>query len=255
MDKTSENKSILSRLEFLVQNGKQILIDYPLKDLLEKQLRSIDDIQWLQSGGRNIEDDKADFKKAIHRILDQGEIFMGIKNLLDKVPNPFDESQIHHSQNIMSSLFDNMNNIIEDTDDKMNLIFIEHDIDPEAYATGYQDDNFQYKRLSGEEYLKFDFSKLCFEGDEPLDYNSYLDPFIKFEEELGEDLVDEINDLLHVAYLEEIKKLFLLNGFISMHQALNNLGSDLRQRTHGLADDVFFFVNEHDCEQLNLFVL
>jgi hypothetical protein len=56
-------------------------------------------------------------------------------------------------------------------------------------------------------------------------------------------------------YLEDIKKLFLLNGFLGIHLCLERIREEIRRIKIPMREEVFLFANEHDCEQLNIYVL
>lgn len=144
----------------------------------------------------------------------------------------------------------------KESDFKLDLLFLEHDYEFEACFCGYEDSNYNFKLLSEHEYLKCDYNKELFNGNDSFDYTPFLKPILKFEENLGKEKVNLINGSLgKFHYLDEIKKLFLLNGFLGIHLCLDNMGSKIRQLDILMNDEVFIFGNEHDCEALNIYVL
>jgi hypothetical protein len=48
---------------------------------------------------------------------------------------------------------------------------------------------------------------------------------------------------------------FLLYAYLGTHICFNRINDKIRKIDMPWHDEVFVFVNEHDCEQLNVFVL
>ncbi len=256
MDK---NKVIKENLEFHINNSIKLFKNqFSFSNLLQQELDSFDTITWLPSPGFSIENIKEESKNDLIELLNDNQLHLEINNLVKEL---IDINEKAIQDHIASQLIDNLSNISinipkEKKDFKLNLLFLVHNYEPEASFCGYEDANYEFKLLSGQEYLKYDYKRELFNGVGCFDYRPLLSPYLKFEEEIGEEKVDRINEALSGgAYLEEIKKLFLINGFLGIHLCLNKIQNEIRKIDIPMKEEVFIFGNEHDSEQLDIFVL
>ncbi|WP_299676378.1 hypothetical protein [uncultured Tenacibaculum sp.] len=255
MDK---NKLIRENLQYHLNNSIQLFKGkFSFPNLLKKELKSIESIEW--EGSSNIELEK--FKKERQlKLID----LLNDKNLHDQLDYTIrqlvDVKDSFYQDYIENQLINNFSliasNIFTENNLKLNVLFLEHDYQEEAYFCGFEAQDYKFKLLSGQEYLEFNHEKELFNGVGSFDYTMLLKPFLELEEAIDEDKLDVINDaLVQGDYLEEVKKLFFLNSFLGIHLSLNKIKGKIRQTKIPMHDEVFVFANEHDCEQLNVFVL
>ncbi|WP_215042013.1 hypothetical protein [Tenacibaculum dicentrarchi] len=256
MDK---NKLIKENLEFHLNNSIKLFNNqFSFKNIVQEELKNFDKIQWLPSPGIDIENLKKSSKNELKTLLNDKLLHSKIKNVIRELKE-LNKKIIQ--ENTEYQLLDNLNkialNIPEKRNDfRLNLLFLEHNYEPEAYFCGFDDRNYKHKLLSGREYLKYDYKKELFNGAGRFDYINFLNPYLKFIEELGEEKVDRINEALSGGmYLEEIKKLFLLNGYLETHLCFDRINKKIREINIPMREEVFIFGNEHDCEQINIYVL
>ena len=254
----NKNKLIKENLEYHLKKSVELLRgDFSYPKLLEKELINVDKIKWFANPEADIESYKREWKNNIKELLNDTHLH---KQIDDVICELIDIRHSLYQQQIENQLIENFTNISSsisnDNSFQLNILFMEHNYDPEAYFCGYDDPDYQFELLSGQEYLKYNHDKDLFNGVGRFDYTSFLSPILNFEKELGEDKVDMINEALTEGYyLEEIKKLFLLNTFYGIHLSMDRLTDTIRKMDIPLHDEVFIFANEHDCEQLNVFVL
>ena len=153
-------------------------------------------------------------------------------------------------QNIENQLIQNFNKIAEEVHKstepyELNLLFLEFDQEREGVFYGFDDDNYKYQLLTGQEYMDFDPTKWLFEGLGSFDSSQLMVPVWNIEEnidvEIGHDFIEE--------YLNSIRELSLSNIFYGIHLCMERIGHEFLQLNIPVKDEVFFFGNEHDCEQ------
>ncbi len=256
MDK---NKFIKENLEHHISNSIKLFKgQFSFPNIVQQELANFDNITWLPSTEFDFESLKKENKKELIELSKDSQLHSKIENLLTEL---IDVNEKKFQDNIEYQLIDNLTKIAlniskEKKNFKLNLLFLEHNYEPEACFCGFDDSNYKYKLLSGQEYLKYDYKKELFNGVGSFDYSNILSPYLKFEEEIGEEKVEMINEALSGGmYLEEIKKLFLLKGFLGIHLCLDRIKDKIRQINIPMRNEVFIFGNEHDCEQLNIYVL
>lgn len=256
MDK---NKLIKENLQYHLNNSVKLFKEqFSFSNLLQKELDNFENIEWFTNEDIDIDVFKKEEKSKLKELLNDNNLHREIENVIGELVN-IKENKIQ--EYIENQLINNLSDISlnlpkEENNFKLNLLFLEHDYEPEGYFYGYDDSNYNFKLLSGQEYLEFDYNKELPNGDERFNYVPFLKPLLKFEEGIGENKVEMINEALgDVSYLEEIKKLFLLNGFLGIHFCLDKIESKIRELNIPMKDEVFVFANEHDCEQVNIYVL
>lgn len=255
MDK---NKLIKDQLNFYLSSSIQLFEQNPFPKLIQEELNQLDQITWTESTAVAIKNYKKERKNELINLLDDNQLHDGMANLFTDLIN-INKKEIQ--DHIEHQLIDNLTKIsfelTEKTKDyKLNLLFLEHDYEPEACFCGFDDKDYEFKLLSGEEYLKFNYDKEIFNGAGSFDYSTLLSPMLKFEEEIGHDKAFEVDQTLNSGgYLEEIKKLYLINAYLGIHNCLDRINVELRKIKVPMRDNVYVFGNEHDCEQLNIYVL
>lgn len=256
MDK---NKLIKDNLVHHINNSIKLFQEqFSFPNLLQHEIDNLDNIIWLPNPELDAEGLKDEHKNELIELLNDNHLHVDLENLIGELVDVNEKSIQDH---IEHQLIDNLSNISlgipeERRDFKLNLLFLEHDYEPESSFCGFDDQDYEFKILSGQEYLKYNYEKALFSSVGKFDYTPFLHPFLKFEETIGEERVDMINEALSMgAYLEEIKKLFLLNGFLGIHTCLGRIKDRIREINIPMSDEVFVFGNEHDCEQLNIYVL
>lgn len=258
MDK---NKLIKENLEHYLSSTKKLFKEQmSFSNFLQNELDDFENVEWFTNENIDIEKFKKEEKSKLKELLNDNNLHREIENVIEELVNVKDNKIQEYIENqLINNLSDISLNLPKEKNNfKLNLLFLEHDYEPEAYFFGYEDPNYKFKLLSGQEYLEFDYTKELpnINIDNRFDYTPFLQPLLKFEEEKGEDKVDMINEASgFVSYLEEIKKLFLLNGYLGIHLCLNRIKGEIRELNIPMRDEVFIFGNEHDCEQLNIYVL
>lgn len=254
----NKNELIKGNLEYHLNNSVESLKgDFSYLKLLERELISLDEAKWFADPEFDIECFMKESKANIKELLNDTQLHKQIDDVIGEL---IDIRDTRYQQQIENQLLENFTSISSDISNennlKLNMLFMEHNYDPAAYFCGYDDPDYQFELLSGQEYLEFNYRNELFNGLGEFDYTPFLSPIVNLEKELGEDKVDMINEALTDGYyLEELKKLFLLNTFYGVHLSMNRLKSTIRNMNIPLRDEVFIFANEHDCEQLNIFVL
>lgn len=257
--KMNKNKIIKENLENHISNSIKLFNhEFSFPKIVQQELNNLDNITWLPNSEININLLKEKSKSELNELLNDNQLHSEIDNLvkdLIDINNKTIQDNIEHQ--LVNNLTTISQNILDDKNNfELNLLFLEHDYEPEACFCGFDDDSYKYKLLSGQEYLEYDYKKELFNGAGRFDYTNLLSPYIKFINELGEEKVEMINEALTDGmYLEQIKNLFLLNGFLGIHLCLNNIKSKIREIHLPMKDEVFIFGNEHDCEEINIYVL
>lgn len=254
----NKNKLIKENLEHHLNNSIKLFRgDFSYPRLLKQELNILDEIKWVASPEVDIESFKKECENNIKELLNDTNLHKQIDNVIGELIDIRSTLYQEHIENQLLDNFSEISSSISDENDfKLNMLFIEHNYEPEAYFCGYDDSDYQFELLSGQEYLKYNHDKDLFNGVGMFDYRKFLSPILNFERELSEDKVDMINEALTEGYyLEEIKKLYLLNTFYGIHLSMDKLKNTIRNMYIPLHDEVFIFANEHDCEQLNIYVL
>lgn len=255
MDK---NKLIKDQLNFYLNSSIKLFEQNPFPKLIQEELNELDRIAWTESTAVAIKNYKKERKNELFNLLDDYRLHDGIASLFTDLIN-INKKEIQ--DHIEHQLIDNLTKISfglteKSKDYKLNLLFLEHDYEPEACFCGFDDIDYEFKLLSGEEYLKFNYDKEIFNGAGSFDYATLLSPILKFEEAIGHDKALEVDQALNAGgYLEEIKKLYLINAYLGIHNCLDRINLEIRKIKVPMRDNIYIFGNEHDCEQLNIYVL
>lgn len=230
---------------------------FPFPKLLQHELDNLDNVVWMSSPDFDAEEAKAENKALLTKLLNDKELHESIAALLDTTVN-IDQRNIqeHVESQLLGGFSDIASSIRQRQPNfKLNLLFIEHDHGPEATFCGFEDLNYEFEILSGQDYLDYEFEKELFNGVGQFDYTPFLTPLLNFEAAIGEEKVDEINEAISMyGYMEEVKKYFLLYAYLSIHDSFDKIKHKINQFEIPRHDEVFMFVNEHDCEQLNVWV-
>jgi len=259
MDK---NQLIKQHLEGLIKQAiLDLKTDFSFPRLIQQEIDQFDHVRWIPSPGIDIEEVKEQMKVDLFDLRADKKLHNLLNQIIDQQIDIYSEEIQGH---IETQLIDNLSRIAERIPKEksafqLNMLFLEHDFEPEAYFCGFDDTKFKFRLLSGSEYLSYEeweWTKELFNGvDESFDYRPFLRPCIELEERLGEEMVEKVEEVGPGGYLGEIKKLFLLNAYLAIHIYLDRNGHKLRQLGIPMKEEVFVFGNEHDCPQLNIYVL
>lgn len=258
----NKNQLIKQHLEGLIKQAiLRFKTDFAFANLIQQEIDQFDHIRWIPSPGVDIEEVKEQMKADLFDLRVDKKLHILLDQLIDQQIDIYSEEIQGH---IETQFIDNLGRIAqripkEKSSFQLSILFLEHDFEPEAYFCGFDDSKFKFRLLSGLEYLDYEeweWTKEMFNGGiETFDYRPFLKPCIELEERLGEEMVEKVEEVGPGGYLGEIKKLFLLNAYLAIHIYLERNGQKLRELGIPMKEDVFFFGNEHDCEQLNIYVL
>jgi hypothetical protein len=254
----NKNDLIRGSLEYHINNAKKMFKEYSFPKLLEHELNTAEDVVWLPSPDFDANAAKEESKNQLIDLLNDKPLHEQLENLLNTTFDVnTDDIQEHIENQLINSFSEISSSILSERNGfDLNLLFLEHDYSPAACFCGYEDLNYEFKVLSGQEYLEFDYNKEIFNGIGKFDYTPFLLPMMQYEEEIGEDKVHAINEAISMTgYLDEVKKYFLLYAYLGTHLCFNRINDKIRKIDMPWHEEVFVFVNEHDCEQLNVFVL
>lgn len=253
----NKNKLIKQFLEHNINNSLRLFREqFSFPNLLRQELNNFEKVNWISSP--EVDEMKEERKSELIELLNDKHLHAELEALIGKLVETRRKDIQEH---IEHQFIANLSNISQQLPTekkafKLNLLFLEHDYEPESCFCGYDDASYEFKLLTGQEYLNYDYSRVLFNGAGKFDYTPFLSPLLEFEEIIGEEKVEMIDEALSMgAYLGEIKKLFVLNGYLGIHLCLENITDKVRGINMPMREEVFVFGNEHDCEQLNIYVL
>lgn len=256
--KTPDNRLIKDHLTNHINNAVQYFRDHPYPKLLRQELNQVDQYEWIADPEIDINAVKKEHISSIESLLHDTTLHAQIDDLIGSLPDP---AQVDLREHTGHQLITNLTQIGSTIPDdrkgyRLNLLFLEHDFFPEASFCGFDDEDYEFALLNGTEYLEYNWRNELFNGAGKFDYALLLNPFLEFESELGEDRVDEINDSLSLgSYLDEIRRLFYLNAYTNIHLGLEGIQTLIGSIGIPMREKAYVFANEHDCPQLNIFVL
>ena len=155
MDK---NKLIKENLEYHLNNSIKLFKEqFSFPYLLQQELDNFESITWLPNPEFDVESLKEENKNKLLELLNDNHLHAVIENVLGAL---IDINEKTIQDHIEHQLIDNLSNISLDISEekmnfKMNLLFFEHNSDPEACFCGFDDPKYKFKLLSGQEYLKY----------------------------------------------------------------------------------------------------
>lgn len=251
MDK---NESIKLNLENLVHGTLRASKKKPFSSILKQELKDFKSQPWFASPGVDVDELKKEHETELMKLMDDDTLQVKMDGVLDHLINPNDT---HVQDSLRQELYQCIEHLKvtkkENENSKYNLLFFEHDFDNLAFLSGYEDLGYQFNLLSGKEYLKFDYNRAFYSSENSVNYNPFLLPILNLEEDLGEDKVDIINETLE--YFYELKALFIQNAYLALHICFEKNAQDIRHLDSPFHEQVYVFANEHDCEQMNIYVL
>ena len=179
------------------------------------------------------------------------------KKLAEKF-NYAKELDFHESQ-IINDLKQNLKNsfsiakdkfISNESQEKNQIIFLEHNYQPYAYLCGYGEGD--YPILKNPEYLNGFHQKEFYNGVGNIDYSPIWKGLINLIALIEELEIDDAvrEDELFLA----LEKMTLYKTYILINRALEELGESLFSNM-SIKKPLFIFGNEHDCEPINIYVL
>lgn len=255
----NKNLLIKNQLELYIRDAIKTYKEYPLYKCIQEEINQIDSINWLVNneitGSNNYKQEKLDH---LNKFLNDSELHEGIDNLMNSLLDyNTEEIQANIAHQFISNLKEISSTLSDDKKEfKLNLLFLENDYEPRACFCGFDDENYEFKLLSGKEYLEFDYKKELFNGVGNFDFSPLIAPFLKFEKDIGEEKANEIELLLtSMGSLEEIKRLFIINSYRGIHNTLDKIKGEIRNINIPMRDSVHVFGNEHDMEQFTIYVL
>ncbi|WP_350292266.1 hypothetical protein [uncultured Croceitalea sp.] len=252
------NALIKNNLEHLSAEMIKSFNENPLSKRLRQELDNFGNTNWVSLDDSDLSVFKEEYKSKTVELLNDSELHSELYNLSaslvdirnTEVQNKIEYQLLNNLSNIASTISNTRSN------NMLNLLFLEHDYEYQACFCGFDDKNYHFKLLSGEKYLEYNYEKELFNGLGNFDYSPILSPILNFEEKVGQKRVDDIYENLCVSsYIEEIKELHLLNAYLGIHICLCRIENDFRKIKIPMMDKVYIFGNEHDCEQLNIYVL
>lgn len=251
MDK---NPEIKRNLENHINRIKKAFKDRPFLATLEKELKEFKTVPWFASPGVDVDELKKEHETNLLKLLDDHSMQKKMNGLLDALIDPNDR---HIQDKLKTELFLSIESLEihkkRTEHSRYNLLFFEHDFDYRAFLTGFEDLGYQFGILSGKEYLKFDHNPVYCMSKNSVNYDQFLFPILNIEEELGEDKIELINEVSE--YLYEVKDLFVRNAYLALHLCFEQNHQEIRQIDSPSHEQVYVFANEHDCEQMNIYVI
>jgi len=251
------NLLIETSLKNHISNSVKAFNKQPFLTIVEHEIKNSKHVKWSAAPGIDIEQIKEEQGQNLRALKNDKELHLKLGKLLISLPNPKDESlQRTIKEELLEVVANTKANREENEHQNFNLMFFIHNFDNRASLAAYEDLEYNFKILSGHEYLKYDY-QIGFNSMNPvIDYNQFLEPYANLLEELGEDKVDMINEAFSAGeYLEEIKKLYLLNAYLGLHYCFDLNRNEIRNVDTVNQKEIFVFANEHDCEQLNIYAL
>ena len=248
------NEIIKDQLKSHIATSLQIFRQNPFSEQIHNHVYEFNNVTYVNHPDCTVFSDQKEWKENVIELLNDKELHNEIDSLYRRLTDingkqaqDYIEDQLVNSlSKISSNILLNQNNY------ELNLLFLEHDYDYKACFCGFDDSNYSFRLLSGAEYLNYEYKKELFNGVGIFDYNPLFNPVIKIENELGS---NEDKALVVGYYLEEIKKLYLLNAYLGIHICLERIKDLVKKINIPKREEVFIFGNEHDCEQLNIYVL
>lgn len=235
--------SLSTQLELQIRQNKAI----SFTDYLNQHLKQIEDASYSSDEWK--ENDKNVVKKLLsHKVLNEQ-----LETLRNATPDP--KSKMFQ-ESIENQLISNLTKIADEIQSKndhykLNLLFMEYDYQPESIFYGYDDESYEFKLLSGEEYLKFEYEKSLFQGAGFFDYSKIMAPVWNLDEKLN---LDDDYEVIE-GFVQNLKELNLANVYFGIHLCLEKINQDIFNVEIPMKDEVYVFGNEHDCEQRNIYAL
>jgi hypothetical protein len=256
-EKNLKNQEIKKQLEFQVSHAiSRLKGEFTLEKVIQRKLDQFDQVYWVPNPEIDMEALKKQAKADLIAMSKNNKLHQEMQDLVDQlvdVRSPeiqkFIEDQFLTNFKRFAELLSEQNNQFT-----LSLLFIEHDYGPEAYFCGFDDPSYSYELLYGKSYLKYDYEKEILNGDGSFDFKPLLQPCIDFEHRIGEEEYYAINETSDW-YVSDIEKLYRLNAYLGIHLCLENIKDKVRDIGIPMHRDVYFFGNEHDCEQYSIYVL
>jgi len=228
--------------------------------LVQEELSSMKDILWSVSGDitkEELDDYIKSKERNLRALIENKEIQGQLNSLIQSAP---DISETSLQDSIEKELVYSFRHISEAYDKNtgldLNIFLMNYDFDMYACHYGFSDESYEFKILSGEESLEYDYNRELFYAVEGIDFTNYMQLILQYEDEVGDDLVKIINDSTgEISYLTEIKQLYLLNAYLGVHLCLDKIGDNLRSLDIPMMEEVYLFACEHDWYMSNLYVL
>ena len=241
--------SVKVTLENLYLRNKKKVSEISIIDILNKLITDNPEALDLNSGETvNLHDEEEieNFQLAIKN-KKLAEKFNYAKEL------DFDESQIINGlmQDLINSFSVAKEKLIgNESQEKNQIIFLEHNYQPYAYLCGYGEGD--YPILKNPEYLNGFHQNEFYNGVGNIDYSPIWKSLINLIALLEELEIDDAvrENELFVA----LEKMTLYKTYLLINRALEELGENLFSNMH-IKKPLFIFGNEHDCEPINIYVL
>ena len=253
------NETVLDNLKALYDDYKSYVLDWPLDKIVSVILRN--DKEWYNVNTQEITQLYGEQSlEEVSLIRDNKEIQALYARALQL---SFDEDVIKERfKKDLKAAFSIINEIIERDKIKSpcQIIFLEHDYEPEFFLHGYgaKEDGKDYPILEKPSYFDYNYNIAVFEAVERIDYSVLIQPIIALEK-----LIEEINTDDSLIYFmdtktgkepfQELKKLYELKAYILLHEVFKEIGDELFKRLP-VKKPLFIYGNEHDCESMNIFV-
>lgn len=136
---------------------------------------------------------------------------------------------------------------------KSQIIFIEHDYDPTACFCGFGEGI--YPILETPKYIDFNYKEELFNGIGQISYAPFWKEKIEFEELLSvaNDGIDMADLLFSTEIYENIESAYRMKTYLFLYEAFDQISIEAFEGIP-LKLPLYIYGNEHDCEQMNVYL-
>lgn len=255
MEKNYKIKSQLDRSFIKLFNELENL---SFKDVIEREYSNLDKTLFITSGNDISQDHyRNEAKKEIERLEKDQNLIDHVNHLHKKVR---DIEIAEFSEKLSHSLiagFESAAGKIKTTDpgEKLGILFLEYDYDNIAGMYGFPKRDHEFEIFEIPRYVKYHYHVELIREVGMLDFNLGLKPLFEFEKQIDEEKLDLIKHGMTEAYYFNIVRLFVINNYRVLHDVFSKKQHDIIKLGVPMEEEVFVFVNEHDCEADNLYVI
>jgi hypothetical protein len=251
------NGQIRDHLKGFIDTAKRHLSSqYRYSNLLRWEIEQLKDQNtvWLNETNLDLEEYKKFQIQKIENLLNNQDLISEVENLYTQLPDLGLRKFQDIIQNQLLEHFQRIHRQLDHNDFQVNLIFFEYDFEPEAYSSGYCDEFYSHKVLSGESYIEYDYEFELFNGAGKMDYNIFVEPILQFKNQIGKEVENQMENILS-GYFDDLTKLFYINGYYAMNKAIQGISKEIRAIGIPMKHEVHLLGNEHDCEPLNICII
>jgi len=238
------NNIVKQNLNNLYNSSYNFINSFDLQDLL-KNKKSFDmDLGFIT----NLFDDEE--LKNLRKALKNPSFILAIENAKSVNMNDFEivEKLVLDIKSSISLLTEEV--IRKNTQIKNQIIFLDYDYGYQACFCGFGEGN--YPILSKPEYVSYNYNNELYNGVGNIDLSGIFDNLTKLNELIEEleiyDLVTD-SDLYH-----QLNKAYQHKACILLNDAFSHLGQQIFNHAN-ITRPLYVYLNEHDCEAMNVFIL